>query len=107
MRRITVDEIKEAYKATGLTPARNTWGESGSGCACGLGVLAVAAGVPIDDLCSDVVYDTINLDEFYGLGFTNGFDGNTRLGALSHRPGFNQGYDDGAAAAAAIFGEST
>jgi hypothetical protein len=124
--RVTVEEVKAAYAATGLRPeawvwCEPEWGGADPGRACGLGavvchrfsmeVACVIEGTDEDDEeDGDSTYDELNhvaelldLDREYVAGFVTGFDGDApdscRGGAC------RRGWLDGRAAAAAVLPE--
>jgi hypothetical protein len=107
MRRITVNEVKAAYEKTGLKPSRGTWATDN--CACGLGVCAIAqSGMNGDDLCADTVFPTLGIKDWYGVGFIDGFDNRSQLTKFAEEKSkdlFTAGFEDGRAAALAIFGD--
>ena len=84
MRRITAEEVIEAYGKTGLTPIQEEWFvnfKSGSGpCACGLTAVAMAKGLSEVSRLKDIslplrVRRTLDISFPYMDGFTMGFDG--------------------------------
>lgn len=103
MKRITYEEVREAYRVTGRIPKRGTYFYGPDG-ACGLGVLALKGGVA-QFLPSDADEDdgdcraqrwlmtTRRLTEHYLFGFAEGFDGAER------EFGSKEGYEDGKAVA--------
>jgi hypothetical protein len=123
--RITPDQVVEAYRKTGLKPTRSSWfGQlSHQECeACGQTAVAVAEGnVTIDDLKK---VNNLTIEEFedgamttcqlcyaaavkltgspdYVTGFVAGFDNCRRFPGRDNA--YHDGYDDGAAAAEAVF----
>lgn len=106
MRRITVDEVLEAYRKTGLVPERGAYYKEG--CACGLGVILFAAGADMnvgDDSLNAEVEKLLGIDDSYRVGFVRGFDGKLPLPNRENQAVFDIGYTDGQACAAAVFGE--
>jgi hypothetical protein len=104
VRRITPDEVKAAYEATGLTPRGGEY--VGEGCACGLGVLLVAAlGDKVlgmgDVRIERRIPGTLGIGMGYLYGFVNGFDGEP-FSISSPTKYHVAGYEDGAAARAAV-----
>lgn len=114
-RRVTPEEVKAAYEATGAEPRRRTWvtpkrGMSvvencGDAQACGLGVMFLKERQP-----SKISEDTWNAASYYAKsefgedyvqGFVSGFDN------PGHVPGHKgrecQGFCDGKAAAELMF----
>jgi len=101
MSRITIDEVRAAYAATGVKPKRGDYvdrQEDGTLCACAIGALAIQAGV-------ESHYAPVRrwAHEKYGLGYVNafvaGFDGDLIDG--------NGGCRDGIDVAEAIFGKAS
>lgn len=98
-KRITPEEVVEAYRVTGLKPARKKiYGDT---CRCGLGVMAAYADSPVHP------YDWAN-DEYgvpYVDGFFKGFDGWDTAGISEDWNDREwQGYEDGQKCATAVFG---
>lgn len=101
MKRITPEQVVEAYKVTGLKPCR-VWTTPTGGECCGMGAIAVAAGTADHPLLwADGIYG-----HQYRLGFTFGFDdyGQNWRQEEPRNADFDSGYADGLAAAAAVFG---
>lgn len=98
MKRITQDQVVEAYRRTGWRPIQEAfYGRiNGQHCGCGLGVMA---GEDLGEDISDYA-EALGLDHDYASGFTYGFDGNTLYGA----PGTPRmlGWQDGRAAWEAV-----
>jgi hypothetical protein len=94
-RRITVEEVLEAYRVTGLKPVRGSTTIVDGRC-CPIGAL----------LESKFIQDSLGSDERfgreYGMGFVSGFD-DCPSGRFKS-PRFDDGYADGRAAAEAVFG---
>jgi hypothetical protein len=100
VRRITVDEVKAAYEKTGLKPTRGEY-IYGRFCACAMGALAVANGVPCDyDAARSWAFSQYGAD--YCNAFANGFDSKSPWGCDEVH---EAGQADGELVAAAIFGE--
>lgn len=101
MRRITVEEVLEAYRVTGMKPMRRYTIIRNQCAGCAIGALAVASGVPSE---LDCIYDW--RDKMFGAsyvkGFMNSFDDTPP--SMSNEQ-YNQGYADGQAVAAAVFQE--
>jgi len=121
MRRITVEEIKEAYKKTGIKPMRKAFAERRCEEKCGCALTALACSVTsfefIESLVSadnelDLVYRPVvervaarlGLNKDYAVGFIGGFDSLPRGWYLQY-PTELVGYDDGNLVALAIFAE--
>jgi len=129
VRRITVEEVTQAYRETGLTPAIGTFGMVSSRCGCAITALLLyenqERGVSLEEIISSLEKGTTfgeiaesirhllgDLDKFYLLGFVNGFDGLPMVcsemfsseddpsQAFRH---FQIGYEDGVQVREAIF----
>jgi hypothetical protein len=112
MRRITVSEVKAAYEKCGIKPINRTFKEYGtfdSVCA-GCAVTALAGSQGVDIVCTRAGELRRWAEQKYGQKYTGGF-----LGGFDRRldrryfldsEDETMGWDDGRAAAAAIFGES-
>ena len=102
MERISVATVQEAYRQTGLIPTRRL--TYGNGFACPIAAVAAARsfterGEPWD---FGHLVSYLGLSSSYTLGFMHSFDEIERL----ERPAYPQylvGYEDGQAAAAALF----
>jgi hypothetical protein len=94
MKRITPEEVVEAYAKTGLKPARDT--AYGPEC-CGIGAIAAVNGVVND---SPYAWARHKYDSDYVDGFLCGFDDRSMY--QTDGP-FRIGFNDGLAAAAAVF----
>lgn len=104
MKRITPEEVVEAYKSTGLKPVRGTfcWGSR----ACGLGTVCISRGkMPTSPL---MVSRSLGIEMEYLLGFVNGFDGihKASIGIDESNETLSLGFADGKLAAAAVFKDS-
>lgn len=103
MRRITVEEVLEAYRVTGMKPSKGTYciGLDSNPCGCAMGALAIAAGI-----CPGMaLVGNWSIEQFgqpYSDAFEDGFDGKVRRFTNKRA---KQGYADGQAAAAAVFQE--
>jgi hypothetical protein len=109
MRRITVEEIREAYQRTGLKPVRRTWRAWNNQtmqleCCCAMTALASCDGVDAHQSSTGAIIDwgDRKFGSLYCFSFREGFDG---FAAASFHS--KEGYEDGRAVAAAIFGEAT
>lgn len=103
MRRITVDEVNAAYAATGVKPGRGSFHDA-NGCYCALGVLHLASG---DSGCPEEWCDN-NFPLHYWDQFAGAFDGKSEPCLCVDNPHYEAqlaGFEDGRAAALAIFGE--
>jgi hypothetical protein len=98
MKRITPQEVLEAYEKTGLKPMQGDYYPQ-EGCACGMGAIATSNG-----------YIDTGLEPFYSKlfrkygtkyhdGFTHGFDGGT---VVMNNENFIKGHTDGKAAWEAV-----
>lgn len=115
-KRITVEEVKAAFEKTKLKPKqgfyfqRETSADTSPKCACGMGVLYLAQtemdfdeAAQLDDEGSDInLYFTERYGADYRVGFAHGFDSGHRHSSLAHSPEYQQGYEDGDAARAAM-----
>lgn len=102
MRRITVDEVKEAYAKTGLKPVRDT--KEYLECVhlnkgCPVDALLVSAGGR-EECDHSTIAKRLRVNASYLCCFVRGVDGS----GFSTR---TKGYADGRAVAAAIFGEES
>lgn len=110
MKRIKPEEVKAAYKATGLRPERcraySTVDPDGP-CACGVGAFAfrMHGGMGKDFWLTSFAMELLMNDGYsatYLSGFVDGFDGRNRHWCDADE---RMGAIDGAAAAALVFGE--
>jgi hypothetical protein len=111
MKRITPEEVVEAYKVTGYKPIRMGWFiDCGDHCeACGLTVCSVAIGknqktkekAAIVDRWEEYLTESLEISTGYLRGFVSGFDGYTS-GPLLNGDAYI-GFNDGVAAAQAVF----
>jgi hypothetical protein len=117
MKRITADEVVEAYRKTGIQPTTREYffrDQHGVESCCAIGAISIAADRSI---VSECVHKTCNnISRFaasnfgrYGWGFTAGFDGRGMafvdqfIKARDIEPTVvKQGYEDGNAAAIAV-----
>lgn len=101
--RITPRQVLEAYRETGLRPARGEWGDEHNVCA--LTALGVAAGFTSDASykIARAFWESHNLSNAYADGFVAGFDGDPPR--FFRRADKRKGYRDGRQAARAVFGE--
>ena len=97
-RRITVEEVQEAYRKTGLKPGRGVFND-GCGQGCPVGALALQAGV------NSIDWGHANLSGYYASGFFHAWDGTKTPAYFETCETYQLGYQDGLAVAAAIFGE--
>jgi len=101
-RRITVEEVLEAYRVTGVTPGR------GSMKCCAMGAVLRSDGyemdAPLDS--GDKPPALAVFGEAYGCGFTQAFDGcvgNPDRWRNKDLERWKEGFADGQAVAAAVF----
>jgi hypothetical protein len=77
MKRITPEDVVDAYIATGMYPIHSTWTTPDGG-ACGLGVLFLAAGGRCEDAFSPAIFEKLGevmgVTGDYCLNFSAGFD---------------------------------
>ena len=103
-KRISVEEVVQAYKVTGLKPKRGDFGIDGLPC-CGIGAIGAKAGH-----ASPWERRLYAMDAFgagYVHGFAHGFDGyefSIENLKEDHIQRYTEGYADGQAAAIAVFG---
>lgn len=97
MKRITVDEVLAAYKATGLKPLRGSAISSTHSC-CALGALSQQLRGHRRDVYS---WSYQEFGTEYSTGFTLGFDWGDDPSDIT-----SQAFLDGRAAAAAVFAEA-
>jgi len=108
---MTVNEIKAAYMATGLTPTSGEWLNAEQKRVCGLSVLMVARGKETIDSLSEahergalktVAATSLGLDENYVSGFVNAWDGHG-IEPNEHGETYEQGFKFGCEARDAVF----
>lgn len=110
-KRLSPDQIDEAYDRIGATPRRNTYHESKDNSGCGIGVFAIAClgwetDCDTDRLKRNLVLHTLwrdaGYDNNYRRGFTWGFDGDEldpkKDQDVMSNELFMMGYPDGQAA---------
>ena len=100
-RRITVEEVLEAYRVTGMKPVQGNFFRS-DGCCCAIGAVAISRGTPrtSEGVCG---WAETMLHAAYLDGFIGGFDGAVREESLGVE--HDQGYADGTAVREAVFGK--
>lgn len=99
-KRITPEEVIEAYHKTGLNPIQGQF--FGEGCACGFGAYSVANFGP-EEVAKRHIALTEGRRQFgfdYRWGFTDGFDDIRAENPEDER--YAAGYEDGQAAWAAV-----
>src|SRR4051812_26443717 len=105
MNRITVEQIVNAYKETGLRPQRFTMSPIGKGACCGLGIIAFKEiGIEMEILGGPrKALNNLGLSNDYINGFIRGFDKYAQYSNPNdeHRAGWSDGYN----AAKTVFGE--
>lgn len=105
MRRITPQEVLDAYNQTKLVPVNSEWGyvatENGMKCGCALTALGTCK-TDFDEFLDNVmececeyVADLLGYDQEYLTGFVDGFDGCFFMGQSDN---FRLGAKDGVAA---------
>lgn len=98
-RRITVEEVLEAYRVTGLKPIQGNFYHS-DGCCCAIGAVAISSGAKRG--CGAVCrWAETHLHPLYINGFLAGFDEDCARDFSSKQ--FTQGYADGTAVREAVF----
>lgn len=104
MKRITPEQVVEAYKRTGWVPEQGEWVRDkpgGKRCGCALGVMIGDGIVSLLNCNSNkspyaVVSGALKLTPGYVDGFAQGFDGPLSRSYLSTKSEFfNTGYTDG------------
>ena len=107
-KRITPDQVVEAYLATGLVPIRDGWTDRIGDRRCGCGLTAVATQISeanydrISNAIMEeyVIADLLDLSPKYVGGFADGFDGGKRDPYESED--WQLGYEDGRSAWEAV-----
>ncbi|MGE6227579.1 hypothetical protein [Paenibacillus chitinolyticus] len=102
-KRITPEQVREAFKNTGLVPKKHTFGD---GRTCGCAITAIA--VESKPGCHRNFYDfveSMGYDGEYLYYFINGFDGKNNINFLKLSEIYLIGYRDGEAARRLIFME--
>lgn len=107
MKRITPDQVIEAYQLTGWKPIQDDWIDKVNGqiCGCGLAVL-IGDAEKVRNFDSDIEYrvaDELGLSVEYVTGFVQGFDGGVMLNYFTGE--HKAGYEDGRAAWEAVKAE--
>jgi hypothetical protein len=103
MKRLTLDEVREAFATTGLRPVRYVTLQADDMAACALGAVARARGMVAPSLLT--IGPALGLSDDYVGGVVRGWDGRPPLtvdtaGKLS--PATRAGLVDGAVFAAAL-----
>lgn len=106
MKRITPAEVQEAYKTTGLKPAKGAIEPPpGSRKCCAIGALAAARGIKATNGDTSTIYAPFDAE--YGAeyirGFWHGFDA---MPGWIDRPDYRLGHEDGVATARLVFGDN-
>lgn len=115
---LSVERVREAYKATGLKPVRECWFEPDDlgGCACAAGVVLHASGFDTDQPMASAKDPFIPFAASLGvrptelLCFVDGFDGNAFLHGWDDTcqdidQGHRDAYWHGRAVALVVFGD--
>jgi hypothetical protein len=104
VKRVSVEEVKAAYAATGMRPYRGSYCSSLDGqlCGCGLGAVFFKEKHYSPGGTCDV-HKALKLDYEYIGGFVGGFDGDSPEECEGGEYEL-AGYADGKAAAEAVFG---
>lgn len=105
MKRITPQEVLDAYKRTGKKPVRGSMDDGRGGC-CAVGVLAIEQGWEWSSVQS--ADQILGISTIYNNGLTYGFDywgvGYGLLPSIASRhQDWKDGFEDGKAIAAAVF----
>jgi len=100
MKRITPEEVVQAYERTGLKPCFSQWSDEGQG--CGLHALGMALGKgSLNGSFQAAV--ALDLSSWYVLGFITGFDNGSKWwGTESEGRIMMDGYVDGQKARKAV-----
>lgn len=101
IRRITPEEVLEAYRVTGMEPCRGVFGDDKHGCA--LSALYRAERGNSRWLFASQLCDKLGLNAHYMSGFIRGWDGKSQIASVDGDA--LCGYEDGVACARAVFGE--
>ncbi len=107
MKRITPEQVLEAYRVTGAKPITHMFAlKSPAGwCCCGMGVLYAAKGLRTEQIMPAIEDD---FDNDYMTGFSAGFtDGSKGVHSKQHRGLLGraqEGYIDAQSCASAVFG---
>lgn len=102
MKRISVEDVVEAYAKTGLKPGRTLF-KATDGRICGLGVVGEANGLNHSRMYREFE-DRLGISVNYCSGFWRGFDGLQIYECRCEE--MRAGFADGSAAARAVFGEA-
>ena len=98
--RITAEQVVEAYKKTGLTPARGVYFHNG--CGCGLTAVTLTVDPEFFDKHPShfgiELAELLSINQSYMDGFIRGFDGGLPITQLFFDPDYKDGYLDGASA---------
>lgn len=107
MKRITPEQVLEAYNGTGLTPGNQMWlyfRGDGTACVCALSAIAISQGklyeyeIASDDFTRRDMAEALDLPVAYVHGFTNGFDCADYYNVYTDevdRMNYKQGFEDG------------
>jgi hypothetical protein len=94
MKRITPEDVVDAYIATGRFLIQHTWITEDGG-ACGLGVLFLAAGGRCEEAYSRAIYtklgDVLGVHADYCMDFSHGFSLNVGEESSCHSEAFRDG----------------
>ena len=113
MERVTVEQVKEAYKKTEFIPVRKYWflNDGVMECACALTAISVQKDPSYREKLKDQedgeycesIQNITGFSFDYVDGFTSGFDDPKQKHRHEHRnQEFKEGFEDGAAAWSAI-----
>lgn len=100
-KRITPEEVVEAYRVTGLKPVRHTARPFDGQC-CGVGAISIHRGAKPGD--GPITYLETDYGRGYLWAFVDGFD-NLEIGTFAPDPKYRRcidGYADGQSCAAAV-----
>lgn len=107
MRRITPEQVVDAYAAIGVKPIRHAYEAmvGGEYRCCGLAACALTLAERNDRMTLLHVRSVLGLNPEYQAGFTEGFDGTELNPDYDNSPEYLAGREDGLAAAVAVFKE--
>ena len=111
MKRVTVKEVQEAYKKTGLSPSQGAYLDRGAGCSCPLGALTYAKDPKQFEICigEQNIFKFLGLEDQYGVGFVTAVDELPFVDGFfttpEHRNEYKTGYKDGEIVRKAVLGK--
>lgn len=108
MKRITPEDVVDAYIATGKYPVCRRWSSRDGKGGCALTVVGKSRGLsdkPPRDVAEAFYAESLGLNGWYVAGFADGFDRTKKQREsdyIQDRQNWQAGYDDGKAARAAV-----